>query len=195
MFKFQMYKKLQANIPAIYKEAKDAAAKLGIPDDLKGKFGLTGAISGCPAPLRDDVQRYCEEGGKEVIPLAKLVEEIRELVKTYYGDEYDAAPVNTCEAGLWVTFDSLFTPPNMGRGDNYRSRYIVPMEKHLHHHGGYGRPFPPRYKDIFADRGSTAGELGFYGKRQNNMDTLIVPMIGAEYPVHGIKYWPVPPGL
>jgi hypothetical protein len=34
--------------------------------------------------------------------------------------------------------------------------------------------------------------LGFYGKRQNNTDTVIVPMIGAEYPVHGIKYWPVP---
>ena len=25
-------------------------------------------------------------------------------------------------------------------------------EKHLHHHGGYGRPFPGRYKDIFADK-------------------------------------------
>jgi hypothetical protein len=160
MFKFQMYKKLQANIPAIYKEAKDAAAEIGIPDDLKGKFGLTGAISGCPAPLREDISRYCEEGGKEVIPLAKLVDEIRELVKAYYGDEYDAAPVNTCEAGLWVTYDSLFTPPNLGRGDNYRARYLVPLEKHLHHHGAYGRPFPPRYKDVFADRGSTAGELG-----------------------------------
>ncbi len=192
MFKFQMYKKLQAKTSAIYQEAREAASAIGIPDGLKGKFGLTGAISGCPAPLRDDIQRYCEEGGKEVIPLARLVDEIRELVKTYYGDQYDAAPVNTCEAGLWVTFDTLFTPPNLGRGDNYRSRYLVPMEKHLHHHGGYGRPFPPRYKDIFADRGSTAGEFGFYGKRQNNMDTLMVPMVGAEYPVHGIKYWPVP---
>ncbi|MBS4023009.1 MAG: hypothetical protein KGZ79_11435 [Dethiobacter sp.] len=192
MFKFQMYKKLQANIGSIYQEAREVASTIGIPDNLKGKFGLTGAISGCPAPLREDISRYCEEGGKEVTPLAKLVDEIRELVKTYYGDEYDAAPVNTCEAGLWVTFDSLFTPPSMGRGDNYRTRYLIPAEKHLHHHGGYGRPFPPRFKDVFADRGSTAGEAGFSGKRQNNMDTLIVPMVGAEYPVHGIKYWPVP---
>lgn len=192
MFKFQMYKKLQLNTAAIYKEAKDAAAEIGIPDDLKGKFGLTGAISGCPAPLRDDIQHYCEDGGKQVIPLSKLVDEIRELVKSYYGDEYDAAPVNTCEAGLWTSYDCLFTPPNLGRGDNYRTRYIAPLEKHLHHHGAYGRPFPPRYKDIFADRGTTAGELGFYGKRQNNMDTIIVPMEGAQYPVHGIKYWSVP---
>ena len=34
--------------------------------------------------------------------------------------------------------------------------------------------------------------MGFYGKRQNNTDVIIVPMEGAEYPVHGIKYWPVP---
>lgn len=192
MFKYQMYKKLQANIPAIYKEAKDAAAEIGIPDDLKGTFGLTGAISGCPAPLRDDIAHFCEEGGKKVIPLAKLVDDIRELIKGFYGDEYDCAPVNTCEAGLWTAYDCLFTAPNLGRGDNYRTRYLAPLEKHLHHHGAYGRPFPPKYKDIFADRGSTAGELGFYGKRQNNMDTIIVPMEGGQYPVHGIKYWPVP---
>ena len=190
--KFKMYKKLQANIPAIYQEAKKAADEIGIPKELRGKFGLTGAISGCPAPLRKDVREYLEKGTKEVIPLASLVDEIRELVKSVYGDEYDAAPVNTCEAGLWVAFDALFSPPNLGRGDNYRARYMVPFEKHLHHHGAYGRPFPPRFKDILADRGSTAGELGFYGKRQNNTDTIIVPMEGAEYPAHGIKFWPVP---
>jgi glutaredoxin-related protein len=78
-----------------------------------------------------------------------------------------------------------------GRGDNYRTRYIVPMERHIHHHGGYGRPFPPKYKDILADRGSTAGELGFYGKRQENLDTVFVPLPGAEYSVHGINYHPV----
>lgn len=192
MFKFQMYKKLQANIAAIYQEAKAAADDIGIPSELRGKFGLTGAISGCPAPLRDDILEYSEEGAKEVIPLAKLVDEIRELVKSVYGDEFDAAPVNTCEAGLWVTYDALFTPPNLGRGDNFRARYMAPYEKHLHHHGAYGRPFPPRFKDIFADRGCTPGELGFYGKRQNNTDAIIVPMEGAQYPVHGIKYWPVP---
>ena len=191
-YKFQMYKQLQANIPNIYAEAKKAADEIGIPADIKGKFGLTGGISGCPAPLRKDILEASERGAREVIPLAKLVDEIREIVKDAYGDEYDAMAVSTCEAGLWVTFDTLFTPPALGRGDNYRTRYIIPFEKHLHHHGGYGRPFPPKFKDVFADRGSTPGELGFYGKRQNNMDTVIVPLEGAKYDCHGIKYWPTP---
>ena len=190
-YKFEMYRQLQQNIPALYAEAKAAAEEI-VPKELKGKFGLTGAISGCPAPLRDDIMKAGEDGAKEVIPLAKLVDEIRELVKSVYGDEYDAAPTSTCEAGLWVTFDSLFSPPMMGRGDSYRSRYIAPYEKHMHHQASYGRPVPPRYKDIYADRGSTAGELGFYGKRQNNLDTVIVPLAGAKYDVHGIKYHPVP---
>ncbi|WP_425061089.1 hypothetical protein SCACP_18590 [Sporomusa carbonis] len=191
-FKFQMYRHLQQNIPNIYADARKAADEINIPKELRGKFGLTGAISGCPAPLRDDIMEFSEHGAKEVIPLAKLVDDIREIVKSVYGDEYDAAPVSTCEAGLWVTFDSLFSPPMMGRGDNYRSRYIAPYEKHLHHQGAYGRPFPARYKDILGDRGTTAGELGFYGKRQNNLDTVIVPLAGARYDVHGIKYHPVP---
>jgi len=190
--KFKMYTKLKANTENIFAEARKAADEIGIPAELKGKFGLTGAISGCPAPLRRDVQENMKKGLNEVIPLASLVNEIRELVKSVYGDEYDAAPVSTCEAGLWVSFDSLFTPPNQGRGDNYRSRYIAPLEKHMHHQAGYGRPFPPRFKDFLADRGSTPGELGFYGKRQNNTDVVIVPMEGAEYPNHGIKSWPVP---
>ena len=191
-YKFQMYRQLQANIANIYGDARKAADEIAIPAELRGKFGLTGAISGCPAPLRDDIMEASEKGALEVIPLAKLVDEIRELVKSVYGDEYDAAPVATCEAGLWVTFDTLFSPPMMGRGDNYRSRYIALYEKHLHHQGSYGRPFPPKYKDILADRGSTAGELGFYGKRQNNLDTVMVPLAGARYDVHGIKFHPVP---
>jgi len=191
-YKYQMYKHLQANIPAIYAEAKKAADEIGIPAELRGKFGLTGAISGCPAPLREDIMQAGEDWAKEVVPLAKMVDEIRDIVKSVYGDEYDAAPTSTCEAGLWVTFDALFSPPNLGRGDNYRARYIAPYEKHLHHQGAYGRPYPARYKDIFADRGSTAGELGFYGKRLNNLDTVIVPLAGARYDVHGIKYHPVP---
>lgn len=191
-FKYEMYKNLHANISNIYADAKKASEEIGIPSDLKGKFGLTGAISGCPAPLRKDILEYSEKGAVDVIPLATLVEEIRSLVKEVYGDEYDAAPINTCEAGLWTTYDVLFTPPMQGRGDNYQARYIALYEKHLHHQGGYGRPFPPKFKDILADRGSTAGELGFYGKRQNNLSVYYAELEGANYDVHGIKYHPVP---
>ncbi|MGI5840003.1 MAG: hypothetical protein ACOX8W_10125 [bacterium] len=191
-FKFQMYRALQANIPGIYADLKKAADEIGIPNELRGKFGLTGAISGCPAPLRRDIIEANEKDALQVIPLKNMIDEVREIVKSVYGDDYDAAPLATCEAGLWTTFDTLFTPPMQGRGDNYRARYIAPYEKHMHHQGSYGRPFPGRYKDIFADRGSTAGELGFYGKRQENLDTVIVPLEGARYDVHGIKYHPVP---
>ncbi len=191
-FKFEMYKRLQQRIPQIYADAKKAAESLNIPVELKGAFGLTGAISGCPSPLRDDIEHFMAIESKKVVPLSVYVDQIREIIKEMYGDDYDAAPVNTCEGGLWVTFDTLMTPPNQGRGENYRTRYIAPLERHIHHQASYGRPFPPKYKDILADRGCTAGELGFYGKRQNNFDTVLVPLEGAEYPVHGINYHPVP---
>jgi len=191
-YKYQMYKHLQANIPKIYEDLRKASADLGIPAEKKGVIGLTGAISGCPAPLRKDIMEASEEGALKVIPLSTIVEQIREVVKDVYGDGYDVAPTSTCEAGLWLTYDTLFTPPMMGRGDNYRARYIAPYEKHMHHQASYGRPFPGKYKDLYGDRGTTAGELGFYGKRQNNLDTVIVPLAGAKYDVHGIKYHPVP---
>ncbi|MEW6521980.1 MAG: hypothetical protein AB1445_00165 [Bacillota bacterium] len=191
-YKFQMYKHLQANIPNIYNEAKKAADEIGLPAELRGKVGLTGAISGCPAPMRDDVLHVAEQGAREVIPLSRLVEEIREVVKDVYGDEYDVCPINTCEAGLWVSYDVLFTPPFTGRGSSYRARYIAPYEKHMHHQAAYGRPFPPKYKDYLADRGVTAGELGFYGKRLTDLDVILAPLAGARYENHGIKYWPVP---
>ena len=190
-YKFQMYKKLQAETAQIYAEAAKAAADI-FPADRKGTFGLTGGVSGCPAPLRADIMKASEEGAKKVIPLASLVEQEREIVKDVYGDDYDVCPTSTCEGALWATFGSLFTPPALGMGDCYRARYIAPWEKHLHHQGGYGRPFPPKYKDFCADRGSTPGELGFYGKRQNNTDVVIVPLEGANYDTHGIKYWAVP---
>ena len=191
-YKHQMYQHLLANSANIYADARKAAEELNIPADIKGKFGMTGGVSGCPAPLRDDMIKAGEEANKKVMPLSGMVTQIRELVKDLYGDDYDAAPVSTCEAGLWTTFNSLFTPPSLGLGDNYRARYLAPLEKHFHHQGGYGRPFPARYKDMLADRGTTPGELGVYGKRANNLDVVVVPLAGADYSVHGIKSHPVP---
>ena len=61
-----------------------------------------------PGPLSKNIRMLWKK--KEVIPLIKLVDEIRSLVKDVYGDDYDAAPVSTCEAGIWVAFDVLFSP-------------------------------------------------------------------------------------
>ena len=105
-FKYQMYKYLQENLSNIYAEAREASEKIGIPTELKGKFGLTGAVSGCPSPLRKDVKESIEKGTNEVIPLVTLVEKIREIVKEVYGDEYDAAPVSLVKQvfGLLLTY-------------------------------------------------------------------------------------------
>lgn len=191
-FKFKLYKHLQESIPKIYEEARRAADEIGIPKEIRGKFGLTGAISSCHGLLTRKVAKAMDDAAREVVPNKVYDEELREVIKSYYGDDYDALAINTCEAALWLCFDVLVTPPFQGRGYNYRSRYIALYERHLHHQGGYGRPFPPKYKDLFADRGCTAGELGFYGKRLENLDVIYVPLVGARYEVHGIKYHPVP---
>lgn len=189
-YRFHLYKELHKNIPAIYAEARKFADEIGIRPEMKGKIGLTGAVSSCHALLTREVSQAIEDASRKVIENKFLIEEIREIVKDVYGDGFDAAPTNTCEAALWVSFDALATPPMTGRGEAYRARYIAPFERHLHHHGGYGRPFPPRYKDLFADRGVTAGELGFSGKRLENTDAVFVPMEGARYELHGIKQHP-----
>ena len=191
-YKYQMYKKLKEETEQIHAEARKEADEIGIPTELRGKIGLTGASSGCPAPLREDVKRATIEIAEKVVPLQKLMDEIRDIVKSVYGDEYDAAATNTCEAGLWVSYNCLFAPPITGTGDNYRTRYILPYEKQLHYTGSYGRPFPPRYKDYLAERGGTAGELGSFSKRLNNLDTVLVPLAGAKYEVHGINYHTIP---
>ena len=103
-YKFQMYKHLQAKTPEIYAEARKAADDLGITK-YRGQIGLTGAISGCPAPMRKNVAEAIMEGERRTIPLATLVDEIREIVKDVYGDEYDACPV----APAKVAFGLLLT--------------------------------------------------------------------------------------
>jgi Aminotransferase class-V len=189
-YRFQIYKDLHKNIATIYGEAKKFADAIGITPEMKGQIGLTGAVSSCHALLTTEVGKAIEAASRKVVENKFLIEEIREIVKDVYGDGFDAAPTNTCEAALWTSFDCLASPPMTGRGDNYRARYLAPFERHLHHHGGYGRPFPPRYKDLFADRGVTAGELGFSGKRLDNTDAIFVPLEGARYEIHGIKQHP-----
>ncbi|MFO7837048.1 MAG: hypothetical protein R6V83_10345 [Candidatus Thorarchaeota archaeon] len=190
-YKFRLYQKLKENTHEIFSDIRQKAEGLEVPEDLRGNLGLGGG-SGTPPTIPEEVTESMDSASHEVISNASLVDQVRTLVKDVYGDQYDATVVSTAEAALWVSFDSLISPPLLGRGDNYQAAYITPYERHLHHHGGYGRPFPPKYKDLLADRGVTAGELGLQGKRLNNLETVIVPLEGAEYPSHGIKYFPIP---
>jgi hypothetical protein len=191
-FRYQVYKHLQANQGAIYNEVKQIAEQIGITPEMKGNIGLTGAVSGCHGLLSREVDEAISDVSRRVIPSAVFDEKIRDLVKSFYGDKYDAALVSTCEAALAISFDVLCMPPTMGKGDSYRARYLAPYERHMHHQGAYGKPFPPRYKEVNSERGEAAGEYGVQGKRAYNLDTIFVKPVGASYDCHGIKYCPCP---
>jgi len=190
--KFELYRTIDQKRDEIYSELRREAEKIGVTDKYRGKIGATGAISSCHMTLRNDVIKEVVESMKKVVDAAVYLEKLRELIKEVYGDTWDAAPISTCEAALWLAFDVLVTPPMQGRGYNSIVRYIVPYERHLHHHGAYGRPYPPKYKDLLSDRGVTAGEFGIYGKRLENLEAVIVPLVGARYEVHGIKSFVAP---
>ena len=191
-FKYQIYKDLKANEANIYADVAKAAGEIGITPEMKGGIGLTGAVSGCHGLLGREVDEAVASVSRKVIPSAVFDEKIRDVVKSYYGDEYDAALISTCEAALAVSFDVLCMPPTMGKGDTYRARYLAPYERHMHHQGAYGKPFPPRYKETISERGEAAGEYGVQGKRAYNVDTVYVKPVGAKYDCHGIKYCPCP---
>jgi hypothetical protein len=80
----------------------------------------------------------------------------------------------------------------MRKGDAYRARYISPYGEDYEFISSYGRPFPPRYKNLFVDRSASAGELGVEGKSLTNLDCVFVRLVGARYEPHGIKFNPVP---
>lgn len=191
-YRYQLYKSLQESIPKIYADVRQAADELGIAPETRGNLGLTGAVSGCHGLLCREVNEAMHASARKVIASAALDEQLRDVVKAYYGDAYDAALVNTCEAALLVSYEVLCMPPVSGRGDTYRGRYIAPLERHIHHQAGYGRPFPPRYKEYMSERGEVAGEYGINGKRIANLDTLMTRLDGATYEAHGIKYSPTP---
>ena len=191
-YRLDVYEHLAAHKADILAEAGRIGDGLGIPADIKGRFGTSGATSALPGSVRREILQQIEKRMGEVAPLRHLGDEIRRTVKSVYGDDYDAAPANSCEAALGIAYDALLTPPQMGRGDPYRARCIGLIERHAEHHLSYGRPFPPMHKDMFADRGATAGELGLLGRRDLNTDIVMVPMSGASYQLHGIKFYPCP---
>lgn len=192
LFRFDLYGSLRAQAPQLLDEAAKFGASLGIPSELKGLIGISGSNSSAPGVLRAKVREAIADASSEYLPLTRIGDEIRRVVKSVYGDDYDVAPVNSAEAGLTVAYDALVAPSLIGRGDPSRARCIVPYERHIEHHGSYGRPFPGSYKDLFADRGATAGELGLLGRRAENVDIVFVKLAGARYDVHGVKSYVCP---
>jgi hypothetical protein len=191
-YRVDLYEAVRAKIPDIYREAEKAAQEIGITADLKNTFGLTGAVSGCHGLNPERVGKAMHEMTRKIVSSSTLDVRVTHLVKDWLGDEWDGVMTSTCEAALQVCFDSVFSPPLSGRGESYTSRYVAPYERHIHHQAGYGRPFPGRFKDTVADRGNCAGEMGLAGKRLCNLEVDIVPMAGAKYDNHGIKYYPAP---
>jgi hypothetical protein len=182
-----LYESLAAGREVLLAQAAEAAKSLGIPDELQGRLGTCGASSALPGSIRADVIEAMAKVADDFVSPRALGDEIRRLVKSVYGDEYDAAATNSCEAALEISFDALLAPPQLGRGDTYRARCIGLLERHAEHQLSYGRPFPPRHKEVFAERGTTAGELGITGRRMLATDIVMVPMAGARYELHGPK--------
>ena len=191
-YKFQWYQELYENMPNILEEARKAAEELGL-DKLKNKIGLYPGSSSCPGSLPNYVLEAIIKANQiPVLPIRKVEDELREVIKDVYGDEYDAAVTNTCEAAMRVCFEILFAPPTLRKGDAYRARYIAPYGEDFEFMAAYGRPFPPKYKNLFVDRSSSAGELGVESKSLTNLDSVFVRLVGTKYEVHGIKFKPVP---
>ena len=190
--RFQWYQEIYQNIPRIREEAQEVGRQLGL-HKVKNKIGLYPGFSSCPGSLPKYVLDAMIKANQiPVLPMRKVEDELREIIKDIYGDEYDAAVTNTCEAALRVCFETLLAPPTMRKGDAYRARYIAPYGEDFDFMGTYGRPFPPKYKNLAADRTVSGGELGVEGKSLANLDSIFVKLVGARYEVHGIKFNPIP---
>jgi hypothetical protein len=191
-YRFQWYQEIYNNLPKILEEAGKAAKEMGL-DKLKNRIGLYPGSSACPGSLPKYVLDAIIKANQiPVLPMREVEDELREVIKDIYGDEYDAAVTNTCEAALRVCFETLFAPPTLRKGDAYRARFIAPYGEDYDFMAAYGRPFPPKYKNLFIDRSGSAGELGVEAKCLPNLDSIFVRLIGTKYEVHGIKFNPVP---
>lgn len=158
-------------------------------EKFNGQLGLSTTASSCPAPLAKYVwDALAKARERPVLPIRKVENELRDIVKDAFGDEYDGVVTNTCESALRLAFETLVAPPIMARGSTYRARFIAPYGHDDEFMAGYGRPFPPRYKNLWADRSVSAGETGVEAKTLTNLDAIVVKLIGAKYEVHGINF-------
>lgn len=191
-FKFQWYQEIYENFPQIREDARKAAQELRLDKVKDGSFGLYPGSSSCPGPLPNYVLEAIVNANKEVIPMRRVQDELRNVVKEIYGDEYDSAAANTCESAMRVTLETLMTPSMLQIGESYRGRFITLYGEDTEYTAAYGRPFPPHYKNVFVDRSVTGGELAVEAKCLPNLDSLFVKPVGTKYEVHGIKYNVVP---
>jgi hypothetical protein len=183
-FRHQWYQRIFERQPAIVREAASLADTFG----YAGKVGLYQGSSSIPGRLPDYVIDAIAEANRvNVLPARKVADEIRDLVKTVYGDQWDCVVTNTAEAGLRIAYDALMAPPTMRKGDAYRTRVLQILGEDFEWGAAYGRPFPPKYKNIAMDRTVAGGELGLEGKSLANVDTLFVRAPGVKYEVHGVR--------
>lgn len=191
--KYRWYQKIYEQTPKIHAEAREFAAKLGlnkVKDDIGMYAGSSSRPGNLPAYVLDEIVRVNRSG--KTPRVRGIEDELRDVVKSIYGDEYDAVAANTCEACLRIACSTLFQPPTMRLGDAYRSRVIMPYAEDIEWIGGYGRFFPPQYKNLLVDRTVSGGELGVEGKSLFNLDVHLVKLDGGLYGCHGVKWTPTP---
>ncbi len=191
--KYQWYQKIYEKTADIVREAREFGEKLGLgklKDDIGMYAGSSSRPGNLPKYVLDEIIKANTTG--KVVPLRNLEDQLRDVVKSVYGDEYDAVAANTCEACIRIALSTLFQPPTMRLGDAYRSRVIMPYAEDIEWVGGYGRFFPPKYKNLLVDRTVAAGELGVEGKSLFNLDIVLVKLAGATYDCHGVRWNPTP---
>ena len=190
-YRYQWYQNIYENTSKIHEDARKYGEELGIRN-LNADVGLYAGSSSRPGNMPNYVldEIVAANRSGRTPTLREVADKVREVVKDVYGDEYDAAVANTCEAALRICFETLCAPPALRRGDAYRSRFLMLYGEDYEWMGGYGRAFPPRYKNLLVDRTVAAGELGVEGKSLANLDALYVRFAGAKYSAHGIRFNP-----
>ena len=105
------------------------------------------------------MQAMAAANREPVLPNRVIADEIRTLIKDVYGDDNDVVVTNTAEAALRLSYEALMAPPMMRKGDAYRTRVLTLLGEDFEWGAGYGRPFPPKYKNLAIDRTVAGGEL------------------------------------
>ena len=192
MHRHEWYQMLFEQIPEIEREARAFGQSTGL-DHFAGGVALYSGMSSSPSPMPDYVLDAIAAANRGPIKSVQTIEDqIRNLIKDAYGDTFDCAVVNTCEAALRVAIETLVAPPILRRGDARRAAMLFPYGEDCDWGAAYGRAFPPKYKNVAIDRSNSAGELGMEAKCLADLDTLFVPFANARYEVHGVRQNIVP---